>query len=447
MIGVSHVTSGLTLFDDIERRDHSHAPRREGSFDFLNRSAWPASHNVRARLEQWFEDYPDDAKNDIRGRFRRPDHNHESAFFELVLHEVFRRLDLAPTVHPTPQSGHGHPDFAIRGRSGSVYYVEANVAAQSGRFSEDPLEDEQLDAIDALAAEEPTTIALYVTTRGKLHRSHSRRSIRNEVRRWLERIDPDKDLHPLDARDNPRLEVLRADWKVELLAFGPLSRPSRRLIHVGPMKSGWGDDGDTLRSNILEKAKQHGKLERPLIIAMNTQSGFQDHGDELSALFGREQFSWQEDSGGNLVTLPHLSREPDSVWRNRSGNRYSRLHGVLFFRGARPWNMHEVVAHVYINPYVEAEIPDELLQLGSARVQDRQMKWEAGAATRRVARPAGGLARRANPAALTATLHPAGDRARADLSQTVCPAGPPPSRRDEVREPRSASVAGCEAAG
>ena len=121
-----------TLFDDIERSDHRHAPRREGSFDFLNRSAWPASHKMRMVLERWFEHYPEDSKSDLRARFRRSDHNHESAFFELFLHEVFRRLDLAPEVHPEPRNGHGRPDFAVRARSRATYYVEANVAGSVG---------------------------------------------------------------------------------------------------------------------------------------------------------------------------------------------------------------------------------------------------------------------------------------------------------------------------
>ena len=58
------------------------------------------------------------------------------------------------------------------------------------------MEDEQLDAIDTVAAEAPTTIAVHVSTRGKLRRSHPRRSIRREVRRWLDGIDPHTDLHP-----------------------------------------------------------------------------------------------------------------------------------------------------------------------------------------------------------------------------------------------------------
>ena len=42
-----------------------------------------------------------------RARSRAPSRN--AAFFELFLHEVFRRLDLAPEVHPAPRSGQGHP--------------------------------------------------------------------------------------------------------------------------------------------------------------------------------------------------------------------------------------------------------------------------------------------------------------------------------------------------
>jgi len=101
------VTSRLTLFDDIERWDHRHKRQTQSSFHFLNTSAWPASHNMRAALEQWFEDYPDDDKNDLRARFRKRDDNHESAFFELFLYEVFRRLGLTPEVHPEPSTGRG----------------------------------------------------------------------------------------------------------------------------------------------------------------------------------------------------------------------------------------------------------------------------------------------------------------------------------------------------
>ena len=367
----------LMLFDDIQRTDHRPSTRGRSSFEFLNTSAWPACNNMRDRLEQWFERYPDSSKNDLRARFRKRDHNHGSAFFELFLHEVFRRLGLSPEVHPESQRGRGRPDFAVTSGSDGIAYVEANVVGLRGFMAEDPLEDEVLDAIDALAVERPTGIALQARTRGNLAQTPPIRRIKAKVRRWVDRIDREF-TSPGRIEAEPSLEIPYGEWVLTLAAFHRFEHGSKRLIHIGPGKSGTVSDGIALRKNVLAKAKQHRDLDRPLIVAMNTQSGFQDHEDEQSALFGRELLSWQEDEHGNVVTLPHVSREPDAVWRNRAGSRYSRLHGVLFFRGAWPWTAHSVTSHLYVNPYIEADLPDELLRLGSARVRNGEMRWEAG---------------------------------------------------------------------
>ena len=328
----------------------------------MNTSAWPASENARTVLDRWFAEYPVRSRNDLRARFRRDDKNHESAFFELFLHEVFRRLGLSPEVHPRPSTGHSRPDFRITSRSRRAYYVEANVLMEREEVADDPLEDELLDAIDEIAADQPTRIALSAMTRGRLFRSHSRRAIQNEVRTWLEGIGAETDLDSLDPSNGPRLVVRRDDWVLEIVAFGPLSKPSRRLIHLGPTKFAWGNDGEPLKRNILGKAKQHGKLDLPLIVAMNTANGFQGAEDELSALFGQRS----------------TPRDLDGVWRGRSGNRYRRVHGVLFFRGVRPSNANSVTSRLYVNPYIQADIPEELLQLGNARLHDGKWQWETG---------------------------------------------------------------------
>ena len=367
----------LTLFDDIERIDHRHSKRAKPTFDFLNTSAWPACHNMRDTLEQWFERYPDSSRNDLRARFRKRDHNHESAFFELFLHEIFRRLELAPEVHPESQRGRGRPDFAITSDSGGIYYVEANVVGLRGFMAEDQLENEVLDAIDALAVERPTGIALQARTRGKLTQLPPIRRIKAKVRRWVDRIDGEF-ISPGRIEAEPSLEICHGEWSLVLTAIHRLDRVSNRMIHRDPAKSGVSGDAVALFKNVLGKTKQHRDLDRPLIVAMNTQSGFQDREDELSALFGQELVSWQEDEHGNVVTLSHMSREPDAVWRNRAGSRYGRLHGVLFFRGAWPWTAHSVTSHLYVNPYIQADVPDELLWLGSARVRNGEMRWEAG---------------------------------------------------------------------
>ena len=334
------MSESLRLFDQFARTDHRHAYRSETDFDFMNRSAWPACENIREVLERWFANYPDNHKGDLRARFRKGDHNHAAAFFELYLHQAMSRLELSPEVHPDPQIGKGRPDYAIAGAQGRTCYVEANVVSRHQWYSDDPLENELLDAIDVVAEPQPTQIAVAVTTQGALQRSHQKDPLQREVREWLDSIDPIA-LSPTNFDRCPVLRIRRDDWVVELRAFGPLSRPSRRLIHMGPTKAGISDAGPSLAENLKRKVKRYGTLDRALILAINTKDVFTDDWDENEALLGTR----------------------DGIWSTDSAARHKRLHGVLFFRGLLPSNMHSVVAHLYLNPNIEADVPEELLKL------------------------------------------------------------------------------------
>lgn len=344
-----------SLFDDVLRSDHRSCSRRTSAFEFLNLSAWPAAENARSQLEAWFAVYPESAKKGLRARFQSSDHNHESAFFELFLYQVFLRLGLAPEVDPEVPELSSRPDFLIRNRNG-CFYVEAAVAEQTGDFGEDPLENEILDAVDGLAVDLQTRIAVAASTTGKLHRSLSTTDSVRRVREWVEGIDSSS-IRSGQIRGNPELLIKRGDWTITLTAVGLLNRPSDRLIQIGPTRSGWLNDAEVLQKKIHKKANQHGKLDRPLIVAINTQTGFEDRDEERSAL---------------------IDQQPESVWRTPAGTRHTGLHGVLFFRTVVPWNLHCVSSNLYINPFIDPDVPDELLRFGKAHVCDGKMKWEAG---------------------------------------------------------------------
>ena len=62
----------------------------------------------------------------LRARFRKKDQNHDSAFFELFLHELFGRLGLSVAqVDPALPGGSYPVRFRVTG-SGSPAYVEAD---------------------------------------------------------------------------------------------------------------------------------------------------------------------------------------------------------------------------------------------------------------------------------------------------------------------------------
>lgn len=346
---------GLYLFDQGVRTEHRPAHRAQSEFDFMNRSAWPAYVNIREALERWFEDYPAVAQGDLRARFRRSDHNHQAALFELFLHQLLLRLGLPPEVHPTPGSGKGRPDFAVTGVNGSRCYVEASVVNKLRWDSENPLENEILDAIDAVAEDQPTRIGVAVSARGRLYRSHRRSSIQREVRDWLDRIDP-LSLSPTHFDQNPHLRVRRDDWVAELTAFGPLPRPSKRLIQGGPTKAGFQDEGALLSDSLTRKARRYGALDHPLVLAVNTGNVFTDGWEEQEALMG----------------------DRDGLWRSGSAGRRQPVHGVLLFRGLVPSNMHAVVAHLYVNPHTQAGLPEELRGLTSVQLRDGKWQFERG---------------------------------------------------------------------
>ena len=334
----------LRLFDQFERTDHREAHRSEPTFEFWNRSAWPACANIREVLERWFTSYPASHARDLRARFRKRDHNHEAAFFELYLYQVLSCLGLSPEVHPNPEAGKGRPDFAVTGAKGSICYIEANVVFKTRWYSDDPLESEILDVIDAVAESQPTRTVVAITTRGTLRRSHPRNPLQREVREWLDGIDH-MGLSSNDIGHYPHLCIRRDDWVAELAAVGLLPSPSRRLIHLGPPKTGASDEGSLLAKTLETKAKRYGTLDRALILAINTNNVFTSDRDELEALIGIH----------------------DGIWRIDARARHLGLHGALFFRGLLPNNMHNVAAHLYLNPNIQTDLPDELLTLSNMR--------------------------------------------------------------------------------
>ena len=81
------------LFDDTKRTDARQQQIKESIFACLNRSARREIIEICGRLESWYERFPVEARDDLRGRFRGDDHAHRGAFFELLIHEVLIRLD------------------------------------------------------------------------------------------------------------------------------------------------------------------------------------------------------------------------------------------------------------------------------------------------------------------------------------------------------------------
>lgn len=113
------------LFDDFERTNPFPAKEGEDSFSFMNRVAQPFWERIRSELDEWFAVYPPEDAKDLRSRFRdQSPAQHYAAWWELYLHELFRRLGFEIEVHPELEGVSGRPDFRVA-RDDAAFYVEA----------------------------------------------------------------------------------------------------------------------------------------------------------------------------------------------------------------------------------------------------------------------------------------------------------------------------------
>ena len=367
------MTNNLTLFDEFERTNTCDKPSTQEMVDFINESAWPSSERVRTVFEQWFSTYPDEGKKNLRRRFREGHHQHDSAAFELMLHELLRRLGFAVVVEPQLREGHGRPDFAITDQRGRASYIEATVAEYTGLRLGDPLHNEVFDAINEIRP--PDGIALRADPRGALEQAPSRTRIQETVREWLEGIDPARiiDGGPVENR---RLKFRCGKWRLKLTAIPWEPGNAHQLIQAGPMPfSADIDDVAYLKNKLLTKARRYRNLDKPLIVALSIPGSPVDADAQLATLFGERDGC--HSIGGAHTVVTGAARVPDSAWLDNDGPRSRGLHGVTFFRD---WMQSVSGSHActYINPFVDAEIPNELLQLGSARVQDGQLVHQEG---------------------------------------------------------------------
>ena len=230
------------------------------------------------------------------------------------------------------------------------------------------------DAIDEIALEAPTRVSLMADTEGELTKTPSLSRIKSRIRRWLRKIDKST-IEPGRYHSNPFMSIQEGNWRLQLRAFAYHKRPLDRLFG-GPAIGGVDTTKTDLRTNILAKTRQHQELDCPLMVAMNTQSGFQDPEDEVDALFGDLRLTFK--IGANSVQQEGISRGSEGVWHRHGRIRNRDLHGVLFFRGVFPNNAHSAKTCLYINPHVESSLPDEMMQLGTACVVDSELQYKPG---------------------------------------------------------------------
>lgn len=334
---------------------------------------------VRQFLDRLVAEHPDESE--LIARFRSGNNSQfRSAEYELLLFSALRQHGFKLESHPTPPNGtSSRPDFLVTAPSGQRFYLEAVLASEN---TEDqtghPLVATTLDVFSTTAH---SNFALMVKTAGLPTTQPSRRKLLSQTMRWLDSLNPDEAQAAIDAAgwgSAPTMAWSHEHLTVFLTAL-PLRRERRgkasRLLAAQFGQAGPIDSSDPIRSAITFKGRKYGRLDAPLVIAVNVNNRHLDSHDEMAALFGDEQITF---SPTDEHVEPRVTRAPNGAWFGLSGPQLTRVSAAWIFNNLSVYSVTRAKGTLYLHPWAEHPLSSDLLRFSHAIGVDGSMSWNEG---------------------------------------------------------------------
>ena len=355
------------LFPDEPRKHDRLRNFDESTYTYCRESAREQAATYRSLANEWFERYPEEHRSAFRSRFcgdRNDQHN--AAFFELFLYDLFSRFCEQVTVEAAMPNSDKRADFGLRFADGAEIMVEA-MSVQSTFWAPQP----NVEAIKEYIREmRSSDFAICLDfEKGKLTTTLSRQRVQGWARGILDAHNWDAAHASVEGADSRLITVepLRwGDWEIKasLYVNPPDERTERTLLSpLGFFKSGAYDWPQRIRSKIEEKirAKDVKRGEAPFILAVNINDRLFEPGrEELEILHGYKPTIWipspvahdQPAREGVKASLSSTSRE--GVWSTKDDrSRYSHCNAIWFFHEvwmAYPRGRRHAM---YLNPFIQ----------------------------------------------------------------------------------------------
>ena len=371
-----------TLFEDKDRNYSGPKFYAELDYEYLDRSSRSEAKKVRDLLNQLFSILPAAEQKDIYSRIKgRDTSNYKSAIFELLLHGIFTKDGCEVTIHPELNNGStSRPDFLIKTPDGDGFYLEAVLASEfNNKYkAAEKRKDVVLDTINNL---ESPSFFLGITAEGKPDTPPKGKPLKRHLQTWLESLDPDAVINEVEKKGHdalPKTVWNHDGWEIEFEAIPkkPESRGKDGSL-IGILSSGakWVNSWRPMRDAITNKGNHYGELDKPFLIAVNTDLFELEKIDEMQALYGEEQYIFNVDDPNSQ---PDMQRAPNGAWHGKQGIQYTRVSGVWFFDNLSPWNIVSRKHTIFFNPWAQAALPGYLKIFPCAQSEDNKMVWNEG---------------------------------------------------------------------
>jgi len=365
----------MPVFDAIERTEALPADHLISKFDYLNESGRQAAQQVRDQMGQMFARYPAEHADEMRRRLRsRDDTLHQSAFFELPLHELLIRQGFTiEEVEPVLANGRA-PDFLVASPQGDRFYLEATLASGQPAATAGA-ERRMREALQAIDDVQSPGFFLSLHPRGTPDRPVAVARLRRDIQRFVDALDHATVIADLAAgRPWPTFEREEhgALFRIEAVPKGRLGGGNLRAIGVRMMAPMQVQPQDAIKSAVLGKAGRYGDPDLPFVIAVNSLEDYARADDAEDALFGSHAV------GINAAGEDRWIRNPDGVWHTATGPGYSRVSAVLSTERVYPWSLGQRRARLIYNPWARRPLPDVPLGLDIVRIVDNVFQRQDG---------------------------------------------------------------------
>lgn len=378
------VTYGIgMLFEPCQRDLTGGKPHGMGPFTYLDRSIRPEAARVRELLETLLAGYPQDHRESLKIRLTSDvEETHDSAFFELLLHELFRsRGYTLVAVEPEVPGSTKRPDFLFRNRDGAQFYVEAVSA--TGTSSVDRGRTRHRDDIRRVVDSIRHPNFWLGLHEGNLPGAPvATTRLRREIERWLDSLPPPTSVERESLRPREhakRFRIGSGTESVHLTATPRNLSRGRAPRGVGVISHGVriaADTADILRQKVEKKANRYGRtLPFPLVIAVNALMEVQDDTDVDDAIFGTIAVEATHSAAGYSERIVRL---PDAIFRGPPRPTGTRIAAVMAFQRARPWRARQCSARIVLNPWAAQGVDLSELGLPQTRVDGGRLTTSAG---------------------------------------------------------------------
>jgi len=353
----------VTLFANRPRDCASEAGEEEPTWAFLDRVDDPVFDRVRRLMNAWFAHYPSAERTELRARLSSGDDiEFHSAWFELYLHELHRRLAFDIAAHPVLDDVTTRPDFRLT-CGASAFLLEATIIGNRDEAGRAGRRARIVAALNRTRSDD-FTLLFDIETEGES--SPAMRDVRRRLDRWLAELDwasvRAEQERVSDLESLPTRTERVGAWTFSFQAWPRQPKDRGRpqpAISAGPSDGAVWDHGGSLLDRLESKAGKYGKPSDPVLIAVRMDRLGARADDVLVALLGPTVGRLSPADPPNVVSTGRrgagLFRDSSGRWRNR------HVAGVLFWDlELRPWSVARRAPTLWLHPQPAHPLPRDL---------------------------------------------------------------------------------------